>query len=43
MTSLQSPPRLSLTEFLELPETQPASEYINGQIYQKPMLKSELT
>lgn len=28
---------LSLAEFLALPETQPASEYINGQIYQKPM------
>ena len=41
---------LSLTEFLALPETQPASEYINGQIHQKPMpqgqhsyLQSELT
>ncbi|MDF5723459.1 MAG: Uma2 family endonuclease [Rhizonema sp. PD37] len=28
---------LSLKEFLELPETKPASEYINGQIYQKLM------
>ena len=28
---------LSLEEFLERPETQPASEYLNGQIYQKPM------
>lgn len=28
---------LSLAEFLALPETQPASEYINGRIYQKPM------
>jgi Uma2 family endonuclease len=28
---------LSLTEFLELPETQPASEYIDAKIYQKPM------
>ncbi len=26
----------SLESFLELPETKPASEYINGQIYQKP-------
>lgn len=41
---------LSLAEFLALPETQPASEYINGQIQQKPMpqgqhsyLQSELT
>ena len=28
---------LSLEEFLELPETKPASEYIDGQVYQKPM------
>jgi Uma2 family endonuclease len=28
---------LSLEEFLKLPETKPASEYINGQIIQKPM------
>jgi len=28
---------LSLEEFLALPETKPASEYINGEIYQKPM------
>ncbi len=28
---------LSLEELLELPETKPASEYINGQIYQKLM------
>ena len=28
---------LSLAEFLALPETQPASEYINGTIHQKPM------
>jgi Uma2 family endonuclease len=28
---------LTLEEFLTLPETQPASEYINGQIIQKPM------
>lgn len=28
---------LSLEEFLKLPETEPASEYINGQICQKPM------
>ena len=30
-------PLLSLEEFLKQPETQPASEYLNGQIYQKPM------
>lgn len=28
---------LTLEEFLKLPETKPASEYINGQIIQKPM------
>ena len=28
---------LTLEEFLELPETKPASEYINGQVSQKPM------
>ena len=28
---------LSLEEFLALPETKPASEYIDNQIYQKPM------
>jgi Uma2 family endonuclease len=28
---------LTLAEFLQLPETKPASEYINGQIIQKPM------
>jgi Uma2 family endonuclease len=29
--------RLTLAEFLQLPETQPASEFIDGQIWQKPM------
>jgi Uma2 family endonuclease len=28
---------LTLAEFLKLPETEPASEYIDGQIVQKPM------
>jgi len=28
---------ITLEEFLELPETEPASEYINGQVIQKPM------
>jgi len=28
---------ISLTEFLQLPETKPASEYIDGEIIQKPM------
>ena len=32
---------LSLEEFLTLPETKPASEYINGEIYQKPMPQSK--
>ena len=29
--------RITLEEFLKLPETKPASEYIDGRIYQKPM------
>ncbi len=33
--------QLTLAEFLELPETKPASEYIDGQIYQKPMPQGE--
>jgi Uma2 family endonuclease len=37
ITSIQSPTQLSLAEFLALPETKPASEYINGKIHQKPM------
>ncbi|MBH8575834.1 Uma2 family endonuclease [Nostocaceae cyanobacterium CENA369] len=31
--------QLTLEEFLKLPETKPASEYINGEIIQKPMPK----
>lgn len=35
---VQTPSKiLTLSEFLQLPETKPASEYINGQITQKPM------
>jgi Uma2 family endonuclease len=35
---VQSPPKpITLEEFLDLPETKPASEYIDGQIIQKPM------
>jgi Uma2 family endonuclease len=30
---------ITLEEFLKLPETKPASEYINGEIIQKPMPK----
>ncbi|MBC1270530.1 Uma2 family endonuclease, partial [Trichormus variabilis FSR] len=29
--------RISLEEFLQLPETKPVSEYIDGEIIQKPM------
>jgi Uma2 family endonuclease len=29
--------QITLKEFLKLPETKPASEFINGRIYQKPM------
>jgi Uma2 family endonuclease len=32
-----APPTLSLEEFLKSPETKPASEFIDGRIYQKPM------
>jgi Uma2 family endonuclease len=32
---------ITLEEFLELPETEPASEYIDGQISQKPMPQGE--
>ncbi|BDA70941.1 hypothetical protein CAL7716_051070 [Calothrix sp. PCC 7716] len=32
---------VSLEEFLNLPETKPASEYIEGHIYQKPMAQGK--
>ncbi len=32
---------ITLEEFLKLPETKPVSEYINGQIIQKPMPKGK--
>jgi Uma2 family endonuclease len=35
--SIESTSALTLEEFLKLPETKPASEYIDGTIYQKPM------
>jgi Uma2 family endonuclease len=38
MTAIISDP-LTLEEFLKLPETKPASEYIDGKIIQKPMPK----
>ena len=41
MTLIETPTQLTLAEFLELPETKPASEYIEGQIYQKPMPQGE--
>ncbi len=34
---VQAPTKISLEEFLKLPETKPYSEYIDGQIIQKPM------
>lgn len=35
---VQTPaPSLTLEAFLKLPETKPASEYLDGQIIQKPM------
>jgi Uma2 family endonuclease len=37
VTLIQSPSKISLAEFLLLPETKPASEYIDGQIYLKEM------
>jgi Uma2 family endonuclease len=39
---VQTPAKpLSLEEFLAIPETKPASEYINGKIIQKPMPKGK--
>ena len=39
---VQTPTKLlTLEEFLELPETEPASEYIDGYIIQKPMPQGE--
>jgi Uma2 family endonuclease len=39
---VQTPSKiLTLEEFLKLPETKPASEYIDGQIIQKPMPKGK--
>jgi Uma2 family endonuclease len=34
-------PSLTLEAFLELPETEPASEFINGEMLQKPMPQGE--
>jgi Uma2 family endonuclease len=41
ISTTQSSSKISLEEFLQLPETKPASEYIEGQIYQKPMPQGE--
>jgi Uma2 family endonuclease len=43
VTSIQSPSKISLEEFLLLPETKPASEYVDGQIYQKAMPQGKHT
>lgn len=37
VASVQSPEKLTLEQFLELPETKPANEYFENKIYQKPM------
>jgi len=41
VSSIDSQPKLSLEEFLKLPGTKPASEYVNGSISQKPMPQGE--
>jgi Uma2 family endonuclease len=33
--------QITLAEFLEKPDTKPASEYIDGEILQKPMPQGE--
>ena len=39
---IQTPAKpITLAEFLAMPETKPASEYINGKIFQKPMPQGE--
>nr|WP_317843005.1 Uma2 family endonuclease [Pseudanabaena sp. UWO311] len=37
----QSIPSITLDRFLTQPETKPASEYIDGSIYQKPMAQGQ--
>ncbi len=39
--TIASQPQLTLDEFLKLPETEPASDFINGEIIQKPMPQGE--
>jgi len=41
VSSIDSEAKLSLEEFLQLPETKPASEYIHGEVEQKPMPQGE--
>jgi Putative restriction endonuclease len=41
MKSIQTTAELSLADFLELPETKPTREYIDGQIYPKPIPKGK--
>ncbi len=41
MTIIQSITKLTLNDFLRLPETKPASEYIEGKIQQKSMPKGK--
>ncbi|PSF39306.1 hypothetical protein C7H19_00520 [Aphanothece hegewaldii CCALA 016] len=41
MLTNQIPKPLTLEEFLKLPETKPASEYIDGEIEQKPMAQGK--
>jgi Uma2 family endonuclease len=38
--TVAKPASLTLEEFLKLPETKPASEYIDGEVIQKPMPKT---
>lgn len=41
MILIDSTAKISLAEFLQLPKTKPATEYINAQVYQKPMPQGE--
>lgn len=41
VSTTQPTSKTSLEDFLQLPETKPASEYIDGRIYQKPMPQGE--
>ncbi len=41
ISPIKLPTKISLADFLKLPETKPVSEYINSEIYQKPMPKGK--